>query len=638
MTLNSITPPFAFFVEADGSPLDSGYVYIGNPNLNAEASPKTVYWDKAKTITASQPIRTVGGSPVYLGSPGKLYADGDYSIVVKDRRQQLVYSALTSTIPPSADAVSISFDTLADLNAATIDDGVGYVMAAGLLFVLDPSGTAQTSNGGAKSWSPPLWDSTPLHWGAAGNGVSDDTAALNAWATWTTSQGYDPVGFVEQPVVLDLKGGIYGVSSTVTIPSSPWTSILKDGAFVVVSAGGFDNGTYDSYAGNFEDGYTGWLDFVLVLEASYMNVQNVSVFCQDAANGILMNSGRQRMRGCLVRRMVDVGIWQPNDTGGDKRIESTIVQQQNLTASGESPTDPSSFTAVGVLAEQSDCKITNSTLSWCRKNWVGTGGVQNMYGCHLFSGIEGSPTSTAIIMEWNPPSLSGSLSVSDTYLDNGYVDLYSDKADFDNCKLLLDAADVTQTSLFRVYCHQSAQDGIIPRVKIANATFYEYDGAPKVIEFLDEDFTWDTSVSVIESFMNEIVSSGNTIIQTAQLLRQQRNAVESRTDWVQQFQSTSDRAMTQYSDTATTGNGVSFGSVGDTAWVRTPDGPLAIGLSVVAPGLLVSEGVLTYIAYPEEPTAADFSHAMSDGTASTNGFGTAGAGVYQKLSGAWSKI
>ena len=134
MTLNSITPPFAFFVEADGSPLDSGYVYIGNPNLNAEASPKTAYWDKAKTIAAAQPIRTVGGSPVYLGSPGKLYTDGDYSIVVKDRRQQLVYSSLTSTIPPSADAVSISFDTLADLNAATVKDGVEYVMAAGLLF------------------------------------------------------------------------------------------------------------------------------------------------------------------------------------------------------------------------------------------------------------------------------------------------------------------------------------------------------------------------------------------------------------------------------------------------------------------------------------------------------------------------
>lgn len=120
MTTNSVSAPFPIFTDTDGDPLDLGYVYIGQPNLDAQTSPKSAYWDAALTILAAQPIRTRGGYPVNNGTPARIYVDGDYSIKVNNRNGTLIYNAPTRTNRIDASSVAgISSDMVAYTPAGT---------------------------------------------------------------------------------------------------------------------------------------------------------------------------------------------------------------------------------------------------------------------------------------------------------------------------------------------------------------------------------------------------------------------------------------------------------------------------------------------------------------------------------------
>jgi hypothetical protein len=97
MSALSVEPPFPAFADADGQPLEDGYIWIGTVNLNPITNPIVAYWDSALTITAVQPIRTSGGYPVYQGTPARLYVNSDYSIQVQNKNGSVVYSAPAAT-------------------------------------------------------------------------------------------------------------------------------------------------------------------------------------------------------------------------------------------------------------------------------------------------------------------------------------------------------------------------------------------------------------------------------------------------------------------------------------------------------------------------------------------------------------
>lgn len=82
--------PYQQYFDADGSPLDAGFVYFGQPNQNPETVPQAVYWDEAGTQPAAQPVLTLNGYTVRSGTPATLYAPGDYSVTVKNRRGSLI--------------------------------------------------------------------------------------------------------------------------------------------------------------------------------------------------------------------------------------------------------------------------------------------------------------------------------------------------------------------------------------------------------------------------------------------------------------------------------------------------------------------------------------------------------------------
>lgn len=123
-----IDSPLPIFYDRNGDVLDAGYVYIGTPNLNPITSPVSVYWDAAQTIPAPQPLRTVRGFIARNGAPADVYVTGDYSILVRDRNQQLVLNEPTSgtiaraiaVLGSPADGSGVDLVANADRSFATI--------------------------------------------------------------------------------------------------------------------------------------------------------------------------------------------------------------------------------------------------------------------------------------------------------------------------------------------------------------------------------------------------------------------------------------------------------------------------------------------------------------------------------------
>jgi hypothetical protein len=100
---SSIVSPFPFFTDTTGAPLEGGYIYIGQSNLNPETAPVNVFWDAALTIPAANPVRTVGGYPSRQGTPSRFYSATDtYSITVRNKNHALVFSAFDQSDAPTS--------------------------------------------------------------------------------------------------------------------------------------------------------------------------------------------------------------------------------------------------------------------------------------------------------------------------------------------------------------------------------------------------------------------------------------------------------------------------------------------------------------------------------------------------------
>ncbi len=155
MSALSVTAPFQVFTDIDGSPLDSGYIYIGTVNLDPVANQISVYWDSALTIPAAQPIRTINGYPARAGAPANIFVDAAaYSIRVLNRNAQLCFSladgALVTGLSGQIPASQVDYTPTGD----------GAVVRT-----LQARGQDTVS---------------VKDFGAVGDGVTDDSTAINA--------------------------------------------------------------------------------------------------------------------------------------------------------------------------------------------------------------------------------------------------------------------------------------------------------------------------------------------------------------------------------------------------------------------------------------------------------------------------
>jgi hypothetical protein len=196
MSALSIQPTFPIFTGTDGLPLENGYIWIGTANLDPQGNPISVYWDAALTIPAGQPIRTLNGYPSRSGTPARIYVNSDYSIRVQDSKGSLVYSAPQATERISSDLVTFT------------QAGVGAVPR-----------TVQVK----------LEETISVKdFGAVGDGVADDTAAIQAAINSITGGTvYFPTGvykFSNLTITkaIQLVGAGWGSTSSDIFGSAQW--------------------------------------------------------------------------------------------------------------------------------------------------------------------------------------------------------------------------------------------------------------------------------------------------------------------------------------------------------------------------------------------------------------------------------
>lgn len=188
MTALSIQPPFPIFADTDGRALEAGYVWLGVAGADPIASPITAYWDEALTQVVTQPVRTRGGFPLNGAAIGRLYVNSDYSILVRNRNGFDIYSAANAT---ERYGNVISF---ADITGTLGSDRVTFLQA----------GTGAVSRTGQSKMRDVV---SVKDFGAVGDGVTDDTAAIQAAITAAGVSGGNVV----------LSPGTYKISATLNL-------------------------------------------------------------------------------------------------------------------------------------------------------------------------------------------------------------------------------------------------------------------------------------------------------------------------------------------------------------------------------------------------------------------------------------
>ncbi len=146
--MTQVSEPFPLFYDTDGTPLENGMIYVGTANLDPRTNPVPLYSDEALTVPIAQPVRTLGGRPSFQGGVVRLYtAETAVSIAVLDRK------GLPVVNDPSLDGMSAR-------DVAFLQAGAGAV--------LRPVQAKLRETVSVKDF------------GAVGDGVANDTAALQA--------------------------------------------------------------------------------------------------------------------------------------------------------------------------------------------------------------------------------------------------------------------------------------------------------------------------------------------------------------------------------------------------------------------------------------------------------------------------
>ena len=148
-------PPL--YLGLNGSGVNNGKIYFGEPNQDPQIFPKTVYWDVAGTDPVDQTdgVPTIGGYITRAGNPATIFASGSYSVRLRDR-----FGAQVFYLPEITDLASVLSAPDGSSQIGFINSGTGAV--------------ARTMQAKARE----IVDARD--YGVTFDGATDDS---NAWAT-----------------------------------------------------------------------------------------------------------------------------------------------------------------------------------------------------------------------------------------------------------------------------------------------------------------------------------------------------------------------------------------------------------------------------------------------------------------------
>jgi hypothetical protein len=125
---NRVSTPFPIYNDTDGTPLDAGFIFIGEKGKNPTVSPIAIFYDAALTMPAENPLRTRNGYVVRNGAPREVFtADPIVSILVQNKQKIDIWNAafinLNPGITPDAVIDPATGDSQADINAKILKKG-----------------------------------------------------------------------------------------------------------------------------------------------------------------------------------------------------------------------------------------------------------------------------------------------------------------------------------------------------------------------------------------------------------------------------------------------------------------------------------------------------------------------------------
>jgi hypothetical protein len=283
MATIQLAPPYPVFTDKNGDPLDNGYLYFGVVNLNPETNPIQVYYDSAFTQPVAQPIRTSNGYVMRNGAPALIYAGSQFSVTVRDKNSDLViYSPVGYGVDPGSiagvvvvqDQTGDGVTTAFGMGASPSSENATNVFIDGVY----QSKTGYSISGSTLTFSeaPPLYSAIEIvsnqtaiiggtdaglvtynegdtgavtrtvkaklqetvsvkDFGAVGDGVTDDTAAIQAAVNAANAIYFPPGEYITSLIELSsrtdisLFGGGIGVT-TLKMKANIEETIIKLGA------------------------------------------------------------------------------------------------------------------------------------------------------------------------------------------------------------------------------------------------------------------------------------------------------------------------------------------------------------------------------------------------------------------------
>ena len=234
-----------WFDELTGEPINAGYVYIGERNLDPQLNPQTIYSDRALTTPITNPQRTDSSGQTV----NKIWVVGNYSIEVEDSANVQKYISLDN----GSTEIDSGLESMSDLLFEGIDGQIEYLKdfhtgvdgASGHFeyrssesranhnggTIIDPTNTADlatwdaaaktiwfTAGTGLGCWikldggTSVGFGYNPRWFGAKGDGVEDDDAAiLAARNNGTTAVHISEGNYIYNTTLTPLAGQrIYG--------------------------------------------------------------------------------------------------------------------------------------------------------------------------------------------------------------------------------------------------------------------------------------------------------------------------------------------------------------------------------------------------------------------------------------------
>lgn len=285
--MSTILFPYAYIPDPDkGKPLALANIFIGKPGLDPQIEANRIQvfeiQEDGTPIAISQPIKTGGGGvPINCCSPAVLSVEEtSYSMKITDKTgvqkyfQEFISGSVTFDDLEIATATFsiVPLDDILSNNLIPVDTGVGiqsleYVTGSGVGAGLYEKVSVDP---GDNLINPPTSD---LNWlklilvepflnvtqaGVVGDGVADDTAALNAIAPYCVANNYGAIGAPEiKPLVsapLDFTGMRYlklygqihstitsGVGATVGYPTTSFPNNDTDNTVINIGLQGDGN-------------------------------------------------------------------------------------------------------------------------------------------------------------------------------------------------------------------------------------------------------------------------------------------------------------------------------------------------------------------------------------------------------------